>query len=469
MLNPLRKFLPVFKYLFLLTLPWMALGIEDDPIAPTLDPAKKNPPAAPPAPVSVDRVDWGALLRQSGHFLAIQHGVRVATEPGTREGLQGSYFRGYVSSVANMHGWSDGDGFLVNYIGHPIQGAVATYIWRQNDPRYRTVEFGRSREYWRGLMRATGFSAIYSSQFELGLISEASIGQIQRRYPQQGFVDHVITPALGLGWTVAEDWLDKALIKKIETATTQRWVRLLVRGGLNPSRSFANMMAGKVPWHRDTRPGVLAYDAVQFERHRRELSGAAIEHRAGPPPGVAPFEFGLMAQGRPAGGDQSGQASVGGGAEMAFRIGPQWQLLAEVSGSTRLGFDWGQSGDSISVLIGPRWTPTTGRWQPYLQFLAGGTKITTETIDLARQAALREQLGVSRLPSEWYDRYARRDDLASFALKAGGGVHFKVNEAVALKLAGIDYVQTWLNDPLAPQAGTGLQIGAGVVLRFGSW
>ena len=120
-------------------------------------------------------------------------------------------------------------------------------------------------------------------------------------------------------------------------------------------------------------------------------------------------------------------------------------------------------------MLGPRWAPTAGRWQPYFQVLAGGTKITTETIDSERQAALRAQLGSSTLPSEWYDRYARRDDAASFALKAGGGLHFKVNEAVAIKLAGIDYTHAWLNDALAPQAGTGLQIGAGVVLRFGSW
>src|SRR5215469_14506968 len=27
-----------------------------------------------------------------------------------------------------MHGWSDGDGYYKNYLGHPIQGAVSGYI-----------------------------------------------------------------------------------------------------------------------------------------------------------------------------------------------------------------------------------------------------------------------------------------------------------------------------------------------------
>ena len=334
MLSPVSEFL-CRATVVLIAIPVMASSPGHETSDSTVDPARKKAPATAASPSGGDAVEWKNLFRQSSRFLAIKHGVRIATEPGTREGLRGSYFRGYGSSVASMHGWSDGDGFLVNYVGHPIQGAVAAYLWRQNDPRYRTVELGRNREYWRGLMRAGAFSAIYSSQFELGPISEASIGQIQRRYPQQGFVDHIVTPALGLGWTLAEDWLDKAVIKRVEAATDQRWVRRLVRGGLNPSRSFANILAGRVPWHRDTRPGVLAYDAVQFERQRRERSLSAIEHRAGPPPGVAPFELALVAQGRPDGSDQPGQASIGGGAELAFRLSPQWQLVTEMSGSTR--------------------------------------------------------------------------------------------------------------------------------------
>src|SRR5690349_17625324 len=35
-------------------------------------------------------VDWTGLFRSSGRFLAVEQAFRLATEPGTREGLKGS-------------------------------------------------------------------------------------------------------------------------------------------------------------------------------------------------------------------------------------------------------------------------------------------------------------------------------------------------------------------------------------------
>jgi hypothetical protein len=67
-------------------------------------------------------------------------------------------------------------------------------------------------------------------------------------------VDLVITPIGGFGVMVAEDALDCFVVKRFE-----RWSerpRLLLRGVLNPNRSLANMLRGKLPWHRDSRPGV---------------------------------------------------------------------------------------------------------------------------------------------------------------------------------------------------------------------
>ena len=74
------------------------------------------------------------------------HRFRVGTEQGTRDALGNNPFSGYLNAVGALHGWSDGDGYYVNYLGHPIEGAVSGYIWLNNDPRYRYVEFGRSRE-----------------------------------------------------------------------------------------------------------------------------------------------------------------------------------------------------------------------------------------------------------------------------------------------------------------------------------
>ena len=79
-----------------------------------------------------------------------------------------------------MHGWSEGDGYYENYLGNPIEGAVSGYIWIPGDPRYRAVQFGGSRDHWMSRLRAYGFAWAFSEQFEIGPISEASIGQIQR-------------------------------------------------------------------------------------------------------------------------------------------------------------------------------------------------------------------------------------------------------------------------------------------------
>ncbi len=142
-----------------------------------------------------------------------------------------------LTSVSALHGWADGDPFLVNYVGHPMQGAVSGYLWTLNDTRYQYVEFGRSPEYWKSRLRAGAFAWVYSEQMEIGPISEASIGNIQASFPQYGFVDHVVTPAIGLGWMIAEDVLDQYLVRFVERRTSNRVVRALVRGGANPSRS----------------------------------------------------------------------------------------------------------------------------------------------------------------------------------------------------------------------------------------
>jgi hypothetical protein len=200
---------------------------------------------------------WKSALKQAGLFLSIEHAVRNATEPGTRTELKGPFVRDYLNSAKGIRGWDDGDPFLVNYIGHPFQGAVAGFIQVQNDPGYRRLQFGASRFYWASRLRATLFSAAYSTQFEIGPASEASLGNLGKEgVGGAGAVDLVVTPVGGLGMMLLEDALDRFVVRRIERATTNVVVRILVRGFLNPNRSFANMMRFERPWHRDTRLGV---------------------------------------------------------------------------------------------------------------------------------------------------------------------------------------------------------------------
>ncbi len=169
--------------------------------------------------------------------------------------FKGPFWKQYVRSVSAFHGWSDHDPFTVNYIGHPMQGAVTGFIQVQNDPAYSRLEFNETPGYWKSKLRATAFSAAFEVQFEMGPLSEASVGNIQLA-GETGIVDMVVTPLVGTGWMIAEDAVDKHIIKPAEHRDSSRFKVALLRTFLNPSRSFANLIRWKKPWHRDNRsPG----------------------------------------------------------------------------------------------------------------------------------------------------------------------------------------------------------------------
>lgn len=116
---------------------------------------------------------WTPALTQSMRFLLIQHGVRLAFQPGTRRLLGGPFFKDWGKSATALEGWGDGDHWLINNVNHPIQGAMSGYIQVQNDPAGRILEFG-DEGYWRSRLRAFAWNAAYSTQFEMGPVSEAA-------------------------------------------------------------------------------------------------------------------------------------------------------------------------------------------------------------------------------------------------------------------------------------------------------
>lgn len=232
-------------------------GVEEDPISYVLIEPASRPRVA--ERVEKPRFQWGEAMRQSVRFLAVQHSFRLMTEKGTREELGGPFFKDYFNTIRQLRGWDDGDPFLVNYVGHTMMGAVSGYIQIQNDPEGVLQEIGANRKYVISRLKALGWATAYSTQFELGPLSEASIGNVGIRPTRKAknpmaFVDLVITPTLGTALIVGEDALDKYVINRIERRTSNRFVRVLARGFLNPCRSFANMMRMKWMWYRDNRP-----------------------------------------------------------------------------------------------------------------------------------------------------------------------------------------------------------------------
>ena len=94
---------------------------------------------------------------------------------------------------------------------------------------------------------------VYSLQFEIGPLSEASIGNVGMRPETTGWVDHVVTPLGAFGWIVAEDALDRFLTRWVEERVTHPLLRVTMRLVSNPGRALSNSTSGRVPWHRDDR------------------------------------------------------------------------------------------------------------------------------------------------------------------------------------------------------------------------
>ncbi len=198
--------------------------------------------------------DIALVLRDSLGLLAVEHGVRTAFQSKTRRELNGPFWADYARSVNVPDRWEDGDGWFVNYIGHPIHGAAAGVVWTLHDPVSRDAEFGLNRRYWATRWRPLTWSAIYSVQFEVGPISEASIGNVGMRPDQIGWVDYVVTPVGGMGLNVAEDALDRFFIQWFERHVDNSTFRAIIRSAFNPARTMANVSAGHLPWYRYGRP-----------------------------------------------------------------------------------------------------------------------------------------------------------------------------------------------------------------------
>jgi hypothetical protein len=216
-----------------------------------------DPPAAAardPGDLSPTSSTWKGAFTDSLRLLMVEHATRIAFQPKTRRELGGHFFEDYRRSLKMPTTWHDGDGPAVNYIGHPIHGAAAGFIWLDHESGSHDPRLGFSKAYWASRGRATAWSAAYSLQFEFGLLSEASIGNVGLHPNTTGWVDHVITPVGALAFMVAEDALDRYLITRIETWTSNQFLRVLARTVLNPSRTLSNGVQGRAPFYRAARP-----------------------------------------------------------------------------------------------------------------------------------------------------------------------------------------------------------------------
>ena len=209
------------------------------------------------------RVSWWRVLSQSFFFLSTQHLGNIAMDHDTRDALvHGSFWGDYAYCVEHYRWWrwKDDDPFFVDYVGHPMMGAVTNSIYEQNDPKQRALMFENTHRYWMGRLRATAYSAAYSAQWKVGPLSEASIGNSGLFYyvrardgvwtNETGMQDFFITPIGGLAWNVGEDAIDRFILQRVRHATRNKWL-LLASSMATPGKSAANITRFRAPYYRD--------------------------------------------------------------------------------------------------------------------------------------------------------------------------------------------------------------------------
>lgn len=218
--------------------------------------------------------DFKGLLWQSLAFTGAELGYRLGTDAYMRYLIaHAPYWHDYGASMRHwdMTRWADGDDFLVDYIGHPMQGAVSAFIEIQNGPEQRMLRISNSRAYWRSRFLAMMWATVFSTQQKIGPLGEAALGSAGGytyvpgcAYPcrswhpgetylnNTGWTDFIMTPVGGTAWVVFEDLLDREISDRVQDAMPNAVVfPNIVRAALNPARSMANLMRWRNPWYRD--------------------------------------------------------------------------------------------------------------------------------------------------------------------------------------------------------------------------
>ena len=441
-------------------------------------PADPGDPIRPGPPVSVVRqaadeesskgFQWGPALAQSFFAFSIAHAERYSTELGTREATSGAIWKDYARDVQALHGWDDGDGFKSSYIAHPMEGAMAGYIERQNDPKYRSVEFGVSQRYWTSVMRSLAFSTAYNIAWSAGPYGEAGLGNVDLHAPP-GLVDIVGSEVMGTGWMIGEDAIDRYLIKRIENKYQNVAVRAFARGMLNPIRSYANILRFKKPWYRDSRPGVYEYKPEGHYTPKDDETRPPFKWSAWP---STPFELLAQPMVQQFLGPH-GKTCVGGGGEVAVKMSGSFSLLFDVDGCTLMGVHAPDSGDALTYTAGGRWSlPTRKHWIPYAQVLAGGAKIAHDHVDEAKKEEATKVAAETGQPVPEQDQYTTTVDINGFTIVAGGGVLYRLNEGIVFRVAHVSYQRSWLTSVPSLQDSDysrSLRFSFGIAVRFGPW
>ena len=236
-------------------------------------------------------IHWASLIGEELLYISVKNAYRMSQQK-TRTSLGGPFFSdwGYILQHIDINKWSDGGKWDTNDVGHPLDGAIAAFIYRRNDDNTRNLRFDlHNREYRKGIFKAFLVAAVVSTESEIGPISEATIGHVGLKadwwfrlpdghlegpVPQDliglseltktpgwirggngtGLTDFIVTPFGGAAVMLGEDAVDKYVIERLERHVHNRYLVATMRCFMNPTRSAGNFFSFEAPWRRDNRP-----------------------------------------------------------------------------------------------------------------------------------------------------------------------------------------------------------------------
>lgn len=210
------------------------------------------------------RVRWLPILWESLESTAIENAGNIALDDETRNDLiTHPYWSTYAKCVRQFRydQWRDDDDFLVDYVGHGMQGAAVASIFEQHDPKGRGLVYGNNGNYWRSRLKAMAWISVYEVQWKIGPAGEASIGNSGlntyftprvkgRSTNETGFQDFVDTPVVGFWWNVGEDAVDRFIMPHIWSRTHNKLI-LSAAFVLTPCKGAANILRYKPLYYRD--------------------------------------------------------------------------------------------------------------------------------------------------------------------------------------------------------------------------
>ena len=234
-----------------------------DPVTPASSSSSRAPKAG--------KFDSKGALIESFNVNLFYDAWRIGFDPFMRYNLAHKpFFHDWFASYGgyDMHRWGDGDDFIVNDVGHPLEGGVFGRVFLIHSPNSQVV-IGKNRRYWTSRLKAMAWTAAWSTQLEIGPISETDFGN-QGGYTyvpgcglslsclnnpkyhkpptnNTGWTDFVVTPLVGTAWILGEDTIDKYIVSPVAVNHRILGGRVL-RSALEPTRSFAAIFSGKFPW-----------------------------------------------------------------------------------------------------------------------------------------------------------------------------------------------------------------------------